>query len=992
MEETAFKIQANTQPAITSVGDLRKALKAVKDEMVGLEEGSEQWLKLANKAGEYKHTLDELNQSIKGASSDFGDMVGNISAVGAGMVGAFQSAKAALSMFGVESEEVMKSIQTMQNLMAMTQGLASIDAGIKAFKKLTATVKASTTAMKLLNAVMTPKVLLPVVAAIAAISAAAAVLTKRIKAAREEAERAQKVERTVVEVSNNAAASYAKQSSELQALLKIAGDETQSIGTRQKACDLLNQKYKGLNASIDSQTSALKYNKQVVDDLIESYKQMAIGQAAMTMLVDKATESVKLQLKAEELQAKIEKERKNNSQLQGNIDVGATAMFGVEGGLYSVGQAQQSVSQQNNISSLNKQLEKTKQEIKNIGDEMTKITNTFGNEITKALGTDKSGTGVNGSMSTTVNLTQQYLTLLLEVTKGTKNYSTILSSVYALKKSEVEKDREAVETARKLHEENKSNVGYLKSYNKAQEKFIKDKSDELKLNSQLYESYLSLFNSMENVEDLNREWNRLKATFLGASEEELANISSEEAAYENLSRAIEVFLGVKTKVRANNSEPVPGGRTPDYGDDGTPEPKPNASEDDVVTIAQYKTEVQTFAEYLGLSDKQLQELYININKRRNELTTLELKANGELKTEMQETTRALETVEDEMLTLVSVYGEEVKTQEKYLQLQVRANELQEKQDELNKRLFNSEEKLAKIRRQANGEEADSLDAINNEILDVEEHMNKLILCFGDAIKSDEEYLQLQIRLLGLQQDKVDKITEEKLAKIELSQLDIEIAAAESYRIEGEVQSLNQLIDLEKERLAVIAERYGVESEQYKQQLLQLKNTKKELEAVKWASVDVANNGLGYIADMLGSIGDLYDTNTKEGFEKQKKFAIAQTIMNGIAGTISAVTSWMNPANAWMTAPVQAVMAALQSAAIGVATAAQVAAIKRTTFDGGGSSSSVGNLTLVPPVEYTSLVQGANIEENTSNTKQYVAVTEINEVADRVDVAEQESRY
>ena len=159
----------DTQPAAKNLRELRAQLKSVKDEMVTLDEGSDAFLEAANKAGTLKHQLDEINESVKGASADFGDILGNVTKVGAGITGAFQTATAALSMFGVESEEILQSIKTMQNLMAITQGLDSIDQAVKAIDKLRNSITSTTTAAKLLKAVLTPKAVLALTVALTAL-------------------------------------------------------------------------------------------------------------------------------------------------------------------------------------------------------------------------------------------------------------------------------------------------------------------------------------------------------------------------------------------------------------------------------------------------------------------------------------------------------------------------------------------------------------------------------------------------------------------------------------------------------------------------------------------------------------------------------------------------------------------------------------------------------------------------------------------------------
>lgn len=142
-KETVKVVEINTDPAVTSLKALRKELLGYKNEMANLEEGSDAFLEVAKKAGEVKHQIDEINESIKGASADFGDMVGNITNVAGGITGAFQAVAGGLQAIGVKSEAVDEAIARMQGLMAVTQGLLAIDDGIKAFDKLSKAINVS---------------------------------------------------------------------------------------------------------------------------------------------------------------------------------------------------------------------------------------------------------------------------------------------------------------------------------------------------------------------------------------------------------------------------------------------------------------------------------------------------------------------------------------------------------------------------------------------------------------------------------------------------------------------------------------------------------------------------------------------------------------------------------------------------------------------------------------------------------------------------------
>ena len=55
-------LNIDTSSATNSLKSLRQELMAVKNEMTNLEEGSDEFLKPANKAGEMKHLRDEIHQ------------------------------------------------------------------------------------------------------------------------------------------------------------------------------------------------------------------------------------------------------------------------------------------------------------------------------------------------------------------------------------------------------------------------------------------------------------------------------------------------------------------------------------------------------------------------------------------------------------------------------------------------------------------------------------------------------------------------------------------------------------------------------------------------------------------------------------------------------------------------------------------------------------------------------------------------------------------
>lgn len=133
----------NTEPSKTSVKDLRKEMKSLKDEMLNLEEGTVEYNAALQKAAGIQHTLKEQMEEVNASAMDAGQILGNTSNAVAGMTGAFQASAGVMNMFGVESEASMEMIAKMQNVMAITQGFQAIDDGAKAFKRLGNAIKAS---------------------------------------------------------------------------------------------------------------------------------------------------------------------------------------------------------------------------------------------------------------------------------------------------------------------------------------------------------------------------------------------------------------------------------------------------------------------------------------------------------------------------------------------------------------------------------------------------------------------------------------------------------------------------------------------------------------------------------------------------------------------------------------------------------------------------------------------------------------------------------
>ena len=152
--ENVRVVKIDTNAAQTSVKELRQQLKELKDTMLSCEKGTEEYNAALTQAANISHTLKEQTEELNASAMDFGQITGNLVKATGGLVAGFQAAKASMKLMGLENEDVLKSLEKMQNLMSITQALPSIDNGVKAFKRLGLAIKGAMAGMNGLKAAL----------------------------------------------------------------------------------------------------------------------------------------------------------------------------------------------------------------------------------------------------------------------------------------------------------------------------------------------------------------------------------------------------------------------------------------------------------------------------------------------------------------------------------------------------------------------------------------------------------------------------------------------------------------------------------------------------------------------------------------------------------------------------------------------------------------------------------------------------------------------
>ena len=170
--ETVKIINIETSKAESSVKSLKQRMKELKDELADLEEGTEEYMAKSQELGALMRQQADITENARFATQDLGDQLSAGTKILQGGVGAITGITSALSLMGVEMGEDTKLQQKLVAAIALLSSIDAIDTSIKAFKGLTASLKASTIAQRALNTVMKANPYMLVASAVAVLATA----------------------------------------------------------------------------------------------------------------------------------------------------------------------------------------------------------------------------------------------------------------------------------------------------------------------------------------------------------------------------------------------------------------------------------------------------------------------------------------------------------------------------------------------------------------------------------------------------------------------------------------------------------------------------------------------------------------------------------------------------------------------------------------------------------------------------------------------------
>ena len=203
-------------------------------------------------------------------------------------------------------------------------------------------------------------------------------------------------------------------------------------------------------------------------------------------------------------------------------------------------------------------------------------------------------------------------------------------------------------------------------------------------------------------------------------------------------------------------------------------------------------------------------------------------------------------------------------------------------------------------------------------------------------------------------------------------------------LEAAQDAIDQVLSIGDGLSSKWGDAFAVLHQGFNQIAVDLKSGKKD-----WTTyASGAANAIGFVSQVTQALADQQDTSTEEGFEKQKKLQKVSVILSGIQGSVSAVTNAIRD----LGFPAGPIVGGAMSTAILAMTAAQVAAIDRTTFEGGGSSASAG-------VSVTPVVAGIDeslptqtVVTNQQDQRVYILESDIQSSNKRVKVREENTTF
>ena len=259
-----------------------------------------------------------------------------------------------------------------------------------------------------------------------------------------------------------------------------------------------------------------------------------------------------------------------------------------------------------------------------------------------------------------------------------------------------------------------------------------------------------------------------------------------------------------------------------------------------------------------------------------------------------------------------------------------------------------------------------LDYYREQDLVSEEEYNKL------KLQARDNFLQALSDLEAKAQEEREEKAREEIDKYQTS-------------LEAAQDAIDEVLSIGDGLSSKWGDAFAVLHQGFNQMAVDLKSGKKD-----WTTyANVAASVIGSVSQVTQALAEQEDASSKEGFERQKKLQKASVILSGIQGSVAAVTNAIRD----LGFPAGPIVGGTMASVIAGMTAAQVAAINKTSFEGSGTTSSAPSISVTPVVSgIDESLPTQTVVTNQQDQRVYILESDIQSSNKRVKVREENTTF
>ena len=282
------------QQTITTINQLETAIKTAKEQLAGLEIGSQEFNTLSTQIRQADSALQNLNENIAGKK--LAENIERYAKIGSAITGSFAAAQAAISLFGNESEEITRAAAQAQNLLTIAlvgrevaEGAVAASTLIAdlATKAQTASTLAADSATKRFYATLAAN---PYTALLVGVSLLVTALFAFGKASDEAAKKDK-------EFKDNLNKDIGKEVTQLKLLVNQVNNTSLSLNTRKKALDDLQKQFPAYFENLNKEDILTGKVKIATDTLTDAIIKQAQARALQGRIEERAVKLLELEEK-----------------------------------------------------------------------------------------------------------------------------------------------------------------------------------------------------------------------------------------------------------------------------------------------------------------------------------------------------------------------------------------------------------------------------------------------------------------------------------------------------------------------------------------------------------------------------------------------------------------------------------------------------------------------------------------------------------------------